>query len=96
VFELRVPSDRSQVLGFWEAEVERIIKLCEEVLSEPAVDKDHLPFHREDCQIGAFYVDCSNAYSTVVHGVVPSKLLLQKSLATLEELWERLGKAKTK
>jgi len=91
-----ITKSKKKVLAFWEAEVERIIKLCEEVLGEPAVDKDHLPFHREDCQIGAYYIDCSNAYSTIVHGVAPSKLVLQKSLATLEELWDRLGRAKTK
>lgn len=77
------------------AEVERIIKLCEAVLADAFIDRDHLPFHREDCQIGAYLIDAMNNYSTVVHGVAPQKLVLQKSLATLEELWGRLGQART-
>merc|ERR1711991_637931 len=87
---------KKKVLGYWESEVERILKLCEDVLAEDAIDKDHLPCHMEDCQIAAFYIDLTNAYSTVVHGVAPSKLVLQKSLQRLEETWQRLSKAKTK
>ena len=49
----------------------------------------------EDCQIGAYYVELINSYSMVVNGVAPTKLLLQKSLQTLEELWARLKVAKT-
>jgi len=87
---------KKKVLGFWESEVERFIKLCEEVLSEDAILKDHLPFHMEDCQIGAFYIDCINSYSIIVHGVQPSKVVLQKSLVTLEDLYVRLSQAKIK
>ena len=75
---------KKKVLGFWEAEVNRIIKLCEEVLSEPAIDKDHLPFHMEDCQIGVYYIDLINNYSVIVHNVVSSKVVLQKSAKQLE------------
>merc|ERR1711991_124932 len=87
---------KKKVLGHWESEVERVIKLAEEVLGEGEIDADHKPFHMEDCQIAAFYIDLTNAYSTVVHGVAPSKLVLQKSLQRLEETWQRLSKAKTK
>ncbi len=77
------------------AEVERITKLSETVLAESFIDRDHLPFHLEDCQIAAFLIDMMNSYSSFVHGVAPQKLVLQKSLATLEDLWSRLGQART-
>lgn len=87
---------KKKVLGFWEAEVNRIIKLNEEVLSEPAIDKDHLPFHMEDCQVGVFYIDLINNYSVIVHNVVSTKVVLQKSAQQLEELYFKLKAAKTK
>lgn len=75
--------------------MERIIDLCEQVLAESFIDKDHVPFHREDCQIAAFYIDVMNMYSEVVHNVPSQKQVLQKSLGQLEDLWKRLAEART-
>jgi len=86
---------KKRVFTYWEAEVERIMKLNETVLGEDSIDKDHLPFHKEDCQIGCFLIDLMNAYSKHVHGVDPNKIVLQKSAATLEEQWKQLQQAKT-
>ena len=87
---------KKKVFEGWKNEVERIIELNEAVMAEDAIDKDHLPFHMEDCQIGVYYIDLMNHFSLYVHGVAPHKLELQKSSQTLQDQWKRLGVSPTK
>lgn len=83
---------KKKVFAFWEAEVERLLKLGETVVSEGKVDKDHIRFHLDDCVIAVYYIDMMNLYSLYVHGVQASKVVLQKSAQQLEELWGAIKK----
>jgi len=66
------------VFGNWINIINDNEKMIRELLTDPHIDADHLPFHMEDCQISVHIADLMNWYPTYVHNVKRDPQLMDK------------------